>query len=85
MFTVGTGYLDYVNNKNNIGKKIFKNLIKNPLLIAVALGFSISGAGIVLPLVIMETLDLISMSVTPVVLVTIGLFVGTLKIGKLKE
>ncbi len=86
-FTVGTGYLEYCldKNKKNIIKDFTKGLLKSPLLLAVFFGIAVSAMGITLPAVILKSLDMISASVTPTVLVVIGLFIGKSKIGKLSE
>lgn len=87
MFTVGIGFLDYNLNfkKRDIVKNVFLNLIKNPLLIAVALGILVSSLGLKIPLTIAKSIDMLSASVTPTVLVVIGLFIGQMKIGRIKE
>ena len=87
MFTVGIGFLEYAQQKNrkNIAKKILLNLFKNPLLIAVLLGLLVSGLGISLPNMLNQSISMLAASVTPVVLIVIGLFIGRSKIGQLKE
>ena len=87
LFTIGIGYLDYSvdKNKKNVARNIIKNFIKNPLLLSVILGLIIGSFNIALPSMILKSLDMISASVTPTVLVVIGLFIGTSKIGKLSE
>ena len=86
-FTVGTGYLEYCfdKNKKNIIRDFLKGLVKSPLLLAVFFGITVSAIGITLPEVLLKSLDMISASVTPTVLVVIGLFIGKSKIGKLTE
>lgn len=87
MFTVGIGYLDYTLNlrKRDIFKNVLIKLIKNPLLIAVLLGILISSFNIKIPATLAKSIDMLSASVTPTVLVVIGLFIGQMKIGKIKE
>lgn len=87
LFTIGIGYLDYSvsKNKKDIAKNILKNFATNPLLLAVIFGILIGSFKIPIPSVILKSLDMISASVTPTVLVVIGLFIGTSKIGKLSE
>ena len=84
VFTVGTGYLDYATstNKRNIAKNMALNLVKSPLIIAVVLGILVSLLRITLPAVLIKPLDMITASVTPTVLVVIGLFIGKSTIGK---
>jgi len=86
-FSVGTGYLDYTGQKSKRVQllNIAKDLIKNPLLISVFLGLLVGGLGIPLPAVILKSLDMVTASVTPTVLIVIGLFIGKSKIGKLAE
>ncbi len=79
LFTVGLGYLDH--SRKNVAIKLFKN----PLLISVVLGIIIGSLGITLPAILLKSLDMITASVTPTVLIVIGLFIGKSKIGKLKE
>lgn len=87
IFTVGIGLLDYtqLNNHKHVVKKIFFNLIKNPLLIAVFLGLIIAGFNIKIPNILNTSIDMLAASVTPVVLVVIGLFIGRSKIGEPKK
>ncbi|MEK7126959.1 MAG: AEC family transporter [Patescibacteria group bacterium] len=86
-FTVGIGYLDYSieKNKRDVAKNIIKNLFKNPLLLSVILGIIIGSLKITIPPILLKSLDMITASVTPTVLIVIGLFIGRAKIGKLTE
>ncbi|MFH1012151.1 MAG: AEC family transporter [Candidatus Peregrinibacteria bacterium] len=87
LFTVGIGYLDYTidKNKRTVAKNIIKNLFKNALLLSVILGIIIGSLKITLPTILLKSLDMITASVTPTVLIVIGLFIGKSKIGKLTE
>jgi len=86
MFTVGIGFLDYWQvGQKNVAKKILLNLTKNPLLIAVVLGLLVSGLQIQIPSMISQSISMIAGSVTPVVLIVMGLFIGRSKIGELKS
>lgn len=87
LFTIGIGYLDYTmeKNKQTVAKNITKNLLTNPLLLAVFLGLVIGSLNITLPTIVLKSLDMITASVTPTVLIVIGLFIGKSKIGKLTE
>ncbi len=87
LFTIGIGYLDYSLNKNkkDVAKNMLKNFTKNPLLLSVIFGLIIGSLKITIPTIVLKSLDMISASVTPTVLVVIGLFIGTSKIGKLSE
>lgn len=87
LFTLGIGYLEHSLKKDSstITKDIFKNLLKNPLLIAVVLGVIISGMSISLPRLFLDTLDIVKGAVTPIILIIIGLFIGTSHIGHIRE
>lgn len=99
LFTIGLGFLDYsmVNRQSFLGKlfhkktkqDVFKHigfdLIKNPLLISIILGLLVAISNISLPSLLSSTVDILAASVSPVVLVVIGLFMSKSKIGKLKD
>lgn len=87
LFTIGIGYLDYetCKNKNDVVKDLVKNFTTNPLLLSVIFGIAVSLIGIQLPSVVLKSLNMISASVTPTVLVVIGLFIGKSKIGHITE
>lgn len=87
LFTIGIGYLDYSMDKNKraLAKNMIKNLFKNPLLLSVIFGIIIGSLKITLPAILLKSLDMITASVTPTVLIVIGLFIGRSKIGKLTE
>lgn len=81
IFTFGIGYLEYSSRKNY--KKLALSLVKNPSLIAVILGIIIGVLKIPFPNIILDAVDMVALSVTPVVLITIGLFLGKVKLNKL--
>jgi predicted permease len=85
MFTIGIGYLDYSQHtkKRHFFKSLLLNLLKNPLLIAVILGLLFAGLKIPIPEIVQKSLSMITASVTPVVLIVIGLFIGKSTIGKI--
>lgn len=87
IFTLGVGYLDYSDEqkKEHFIKEVVLNLFKNPLLIAGVLGILVGSLQINLPTVLLKSLEMISVSVTPTVLIVIGLFIGKSKIGNIKE
>ncbi|MFA5855554.1 MAG: AEC family transporter [Candidatus Gracilibacteria bacterium] len=87
LFTVGLGFLDYSTEKDKkaVVKNMMKNLVKNPLLISVVLGIIVGSLHITIPSILLKSLDMITASVTPTVLIVIGLFIGKSKIGKLTE
>ncbi|MDP2692572.1 MAG: AEC family transporter [bacterium] len=87
LFTVGLGFLDYSNQgiKKDVFKNVFRDLVRNPLLISVFLGLLVATLDITPPVIIMKSVEMLAVSVTPVVLVVIGLFIGNTEIGKIKE
>jgi len=86
MFTVGIGFLDYWQaGKKQVLKKMVLNLTKNPLLIAVVLGLLVAGLQISIPGMINKSITMIAASVTPVVLMVIGLFIGRSKFKDLNK
>ncbi|MBP7899061.1 AEC family transporter [Candidatus Gracilibacteria bacterium] len=87
IFTIGVGYLDYsmTKSKKDVAKNMLKNLITNPLLIAVFMGIIMGSLRITIPAVLLKSLDMITASVNPTVLIVIGLFIGKSKFGKLSE
>lgn len=85
LFIIGVGYLEFVSKKNEdkIIQKTIKGLLQNPLLVAVFLGILIGNLEITIPSIVVKSLDMISASVTPIVLTVIGLFIGSSNFGKL--
>lgn len=87
LFSVGIGYLDYSieKNKRQAVQNVVKNLYKNPLFVSVILGIIMGRLRIPLPTIVVKSLDMITASVTPTVLIVIGLFIGKSKIGQIRE
>lgn len=99
LFTIGLGFLDYEmasrqswfgklfhkKNKQDIIKHIGLDLLKNPLLISIFLGLVVALSGMHIPRLVSTAINMLAASVSPVVLVVIGLFIASSKIGKLKE
>lgn len=74
----------YGEEKVNL-KKLGLSLAQNPLLLSVFIGLIIVVFRIKLPEIATRTIELFSNSVTAVVLFSLGMFLGTHKIGRLKE
>ena len=87
IFTLGTGYLEatHVDGEKQALRRTVATLVKNPLLIAVVAGALVAGFAIPIPSVMAQSLDMVSASVTPTVLIVIGLFIGKSKFGKPQE
>ena len=60
-------------------------LLTNPLLLSVIIGLVLSLTGLRLPGILTRSLTMLSQSVTPVVLFSLGIFMGFQKIGPLRE
>lgn len=86
-FTVGIGFLNYSENRRgkDMLKKMIIELIKNPLLIAVVLGLIAGGLSLPIPNMLNKAIVMTAASVTPVVLIVIGLFIGKSKFGTLER
>lgn len=86
-FGMGVSYLEFTRHRStsNIFKTIAKTIFTNPILIAVFLGTIIQITHIPLPSFISISLDMIATSVTPIVLVIIGIFIGPSTLGKLRD
>ncbi len=87
LFTVGVGYLEMSQQKSkrDLFKTVLLHLVKNPLLIAVALGLLVTILNLPIPSVIAKSISMVAASVTPVVLLVIGFFIGRSKIGSFKK
>lgn len=87
LFTVGIGVLEYshIKKKGDLIKTIVVKLVKNPLLIAVVLGILVASFEIKIPEILNKSIQMLGASVTPIVLVVIGLFIGKTEIGKLRK
>ena len=87
IFTLGVGYLEFSLHKNTktITKDIFRSIFTNPLLLATLLGVFFASFSLTLPSLLLESISLLSASVTPLVLLVIGLFIGHSRIGNIRE
>ena len=75
LFTFGIGILEFSVHKK-IGMGIFIDALKNPLLVAVLLSVIILKFGIKLPFVITKTVDLLAGGATPIILISLGIFLA---------
>ena len=86
MFTIGIGFLEYwQSGKKHVTKNILGHLIKNPLLVAVIIGLLVAGLQIPIPGILNQSINMIAASVTPIVLIVIGLFIGRSEFGSIKK
>jgi predicted permease len=84
IFTVGIGFLEFTKHRGNRGafRRTATALGKNPLLLSVAVGLLVAATGIRPPAMVTTALDMVAASVTPVVLILIGLFLGHARAGQ---
>lgn len=85
LFTLGIFMVEFYGDEKIHPGLLLLRLIKNPMLIAVFIGLLIAVNHIPVPKIIMSGLDLISNSVTGVVLFSLGLFVGRQSLGKITD
>lgn len=85
LFTLSIILVEVHGPKNTNFVGLLSNLIKNPLLISVFIGVIIAVFQIKIPAPIEKTIKLFSDSVTAVVLLSLGIFLGLQDIGKLHE
>ena len=75
LFTFGIGVLEFsVHQKLKFS--IVRNAIKNPLLIAVLLSMFVLLLDIKLPFVVSKTVDLLAGGATPIILISLGIFLA---------
>lgn len=84
IFTVGMIYLEYSKTGEVQVKMVFIKLLKNPIIISVIAGILVLSSGITIPQVVLKPLEMISAAVTPVILFSLGIFLGGSTIGKFK-
>lgn len=83
-FTLGIGYLEKTESQNlNISSLIFR-CFKNPLLASVILGVLVQILNINLPNLIEYPVKLIAQAITPIVLISLGVFLATIDVRSLQ-
>lgn len=86
IFSIGLTYLEqHQGNTDITASEIAKALLFNPLLLGVTSGLLLNTAGATTPDMLQQSIDLVSASVTPIVLIVIGLFIGSTAIGNLRD
>lgn len=85
IFTVGMIYLEYSINGEVKFKLIFLKLLQNPIIISVIAGILVLVLKIELPVFILKPLQMISASVTPVILFSLGIFLGNAPVGRVRD
>ena len=85
MFTLAIVLIEMTGHEKVHLVGILKRLVTNPLLISVIIGIIISGLKIPVQSTLIKTLDLFGQSVTAVVLLSLGIFLGSQELGRLTE
>ena len=87
LFGLGVAYLETSRrtSSQSVARTIFTMLCTNPLLIAVFAGVIVNILQIPVPKIILSALQLIVSSVTPIVLIVIGVFIGQSTHGTLRD
>ncbi len=75
-FTIGLGILEYSKHKRANFKVTLLNIVKNPLVISIALGLLFLKFGWSVPEILDATVMILAGSASPVVLTAIGLFIA---------
>lgn len=87
LFGLGVAYLEAMRrtSSHSVRRTIFTTLCTNPLLIAIFAGIVINAMNIHIPETITAAFGLINGSVTPIVLIVIGVFIGQSAIGTIRD
>lgn len=76
-FTIGVSVLEWSKHKRFEMRHLLHALLKNPLVLSVLLGVFLFIVPIPIPFILLQTVDLLAASASPVVLVAIGTFIAT--------
>lgn len=77
VFTIGVLILEISHNKKSIHPfSMLKNLLKNPLLLSVLAAIGLVKLDIMLPMVLQSSIDMFAVSASPVVLLSLGIFIS---------
>ncbi len=75
LFTFGIGVLEFSVHKR-ISPKILVDTLKNPLLLAVLFSLFILMLEVKLPFVVLKTVELLAGGATPIILISLGIFLA---------
>ena len=75
LFTFGIGVLEFSVHKK-LSSKILVDALKNPLLLAVVIAIILLATNTKLPFVVLKTIDLLAGGATPIILLSLGLFLA---------
>jgi len=75
LFTFGVGVLEFSVHKK-LSPRIFVDALKNPLLLAVLFSVFLLATDIKLPFIVLKTVDLLAGGATPIILISLGIFLA---------
>ena len=75
LFTFGIGVLEFSVHKK-VSLRIATDALKNPLLLAVLFSVILLGTDTKLPFVVLKTIDLLAGGATPIILISLGIFLA---------
>ncbi|PHS31972.1 MAG: hypothetical protein COA92_07280 [Sulfurovum sp.] len=75
LFTIGIAILEFSVHQK-IGMSTLKDTLKNPLLLAVLFSIFLLWMNIKLPFVVLRTVDLLAAGATPIILISLGIFLA---------
>ena len=85
LFTLGIFLVEYFSHQKVNFRVLLVRLISNPLLIAVVIGLIIAVNHVQVPKIVMSGLDIFANSVTAIVLLSLGIFIGKQPLGKFQD
>ncbi len=85
LFTLCIVLVERYGDNRQSWQSLLKSFALNPLLLSVFFGILVSLLKIEIPVVLMKTIDFFAVSVTALILFSIGIFLGTQPIGNLRD
>jgi len=85
LFTLCIFLVEWYGNERQDWWSLLKSFLLNPMLLSVFLGLSFSLLNIAVPKVVMQAVDLFAVSVTALVLFSLGIFLGSQPVAPIRE
>ena len=85
LFTLCLVLVERYGDNRQSWQSLLKSFALNPMLLSVFFGIVVSLLKIEIPVVLMKTIDFFAVSVTALILFSIGIFLGTQPIGNLRD
>lgn len=85
VFTLGLFIIEWLTLEKPNTKKILLNLLKNPLLLSVVFGLLFNSLSVSIPKVVIRPIEMLGQTVSPLVMLMIGIFIYAHPIQKLSE